>query len=531
MAAMNRRELLAQSLAVGGGVAAGLSEVKSAAPEIIRGNRLKAQWYFGIHVIDDHTARGVPLVELRTVNNIRYYTDSAGYCAIEEPGLMGRQTYFFISAPGYDYPKDGFGYAGVTLDLKPGAAATIRLKRINIAERLYRVTGEGIYGDSIQLGQPVPLREPLLNGKVMGQDSVLAVIYQGRLHWIWGDTARPAYPLGNFRSSGAVSDLPGKGGLNPAVGVNLHYFTDNHGFCRAMCPLPEEPEGVVWLGGLTVVPDHTGTLRMVARYSRRAGLTKLLGHGLAIWDDRTAIFRKYKVYPLAEHWRFPTGHPAIYVDGGIEYRLFNPQFPTLRAIAKLGAIADPQSYEAFTCLYPGTQFQGNKSKLERRADGTLVWGWKHHGTPINSRQELELLTAGLIQPHEAHFQLMDVQSHRPVMIQSGSFFWNDYLKKWIMIGCQEGGTSFLGEIWFAAAAAPTGPWKRAIKIATHPNYSFYNPTQHPFFDQEGGKVIYFEGTYSVTFSGNDHPVPRYDYNQLMYRLNLSDPRLTTTVGI
>ncbi|MBU6411264.1 MAG: hypothetical protein KGR98_12840, partial [Verrucomicrobia bacterium] len=28
-----------------------------------------------------------------------------------------------------------------------------------------------------------------------------------------------------------------------------------------------------------------------------------------------------------------------------------------------------------------------------------------------------------------------------------------------------------------------------------------------------------------TFSGNKHPTPRYDYNQIMYRLDLSDPCL------
>ena len=51
------------------------------------------------------------------------------------------------------------------------------------------------------------------------------------------------------------------------------------------------------------------------------------------------------------------------------------------------------------------------------------------------------------------------------------------------------------------------------------------PTQHPFFDQDGGRVIYFEGTYTNTFSGNPMPTPRYEYNQIMYRLDLSDPRL------
>jgi hypothetical protein len=38
-------------------------------------------------------------------------------------------------------------------------------------------------------------------------------------------------------------------------------------------------------------------------------------------------------------------------------------------------------------------------------------------------------------------------------------------------------------------------------------------------------VIYLEGSYVNTFSGNPHPTPYYEYNQIMYRLDLSDPRL------
>ncbi len=44
---------------------------------------------FVIRVVDEKTERGVPMVELRTTNNIRLYTDSAGVVAFDEPGLMG----------------------------------------------------------------------------------------------------------------------------------------------------------------------------------------------------------------------------------------------------------------------------------------------------------------------------------------------------------------------------------------------------------------------------------------------------------
>ena len=46
-----------------------------------------------------------------------------------------------------------------------------------------------------------------------------------------------------------------------------------------------------------------------------------------------------------------------------------------------------------------------------------------------------------------------------------------------------------------------------------------------FLDRDGGRVIYLEGSYVNTFSGNPHPTPYYEYNQIMYRLDLSDPRL------
>ena len=59
---------------------------------------------------------------------------------------------------------------------------------------------------------------------------------------------------------------------------------------------------------------------------------------------------------------------------------------------------------------------------------------------------------------------------------------------------------------------------------------FDNPTQHPFFDREGGRVIYLEGSYVDTFCGNPHPTPYYEYNQIMYRLDLSDPRLRPPAG-
>ena len=128
--------------------------------------------YFKIQVVDGQTGRGVPLVELRTTNNIRYFTDSNGISAFYEPGLMNREVFFFVESHGYEFPKDGFGFHGTRLKTTPGDSAVVKINRINIAERLYRVTGQGIYRDSVLTGHSVPLKNPVLNGQVTGQDSV-----------------------------------------------------------------------------------------------------------------------------------------------------------------------------------------------------------------------------------------------------------------------------------------------------------------------------------------------------------------------
>jgi hypothetical protein len=178
----------------------------------------EASDYFKIHVIDEQTGRGVPLVELRTVNDLRFFTDSSGVVAFQEPGLMNKTVFFHVSSHGYEFRKDSFGYRGQKLKVVAGEQATLSINRINIAERLYRVTGGGIYRDSVLVGESSPIQHPVLNGLVLGSDSVVNTVYRGKIFWFWGDTNRPSYPLGNFHVPGATSDLPADGGLDPAIG-------------------------------------------------------------------------------------------------------------------------------------------------------------------------------------------------------------------------------------------------------------------------------------------------------------------------
>ena len=128
-----------------------------------------------------------------------------------------------------------------------------------------------------------------------------------------------------------------------------------------------------------------------------------------------------------------------------------------------------------------------------------------------------------IRPANAQFNPADAATlTERVLLHSGSVRWNVHRQKWILIACQMyGKSSLLGEVWYAEANEPTGPFKQAVHIVTHDKQTFYNVCQHPFLDRENGRMIYFEGTYANTFSGNPVATPRYNYNQILYRLDLN----------
>ena len=108
--------------------------------------------YFVVRVTDEATGRGVPLIELKLPNEVRYWTDSAGIAAMREPAFEKHEVFVAVSGHGYEFPKDTFLGRGVNLTLNPGGHADLKVRRAMIAERLYRLTGEGIYRDSSLAG-------------------------------------------------------------------------------------------------------------------------------------------------------------------------------------------------------------------------------------------------------------------------------------------------------------------------------------------------------------------------------------------
>ena len=345
-----------------------------------------------IRVVDSATGRGVPLVELETVHGLRFVTDNAGRVAFCEPGLMGREIFFTVRSHGHSVPKDGFGIAGARVTPNAGKPAEIRIARNIVAERLCRLTGEGLYRDSLLLGHKSPLAESAHPGKVAGQDSIQAAVYRGKVHYFWGDTLRMDYPLGLFRMAGATTDVPDPKDRqsDPAAGIAYDYFTDaKTGFARALMPLPERPEGVIWISGVFVVPDAKGADKLVGHYSRRKGLEKEYEQGLAVFDDAKGIFESAKTLPATEAWRKPNGHPIPFEEDGGRWLLFGSPNPNVRVPATLKDVLDPDKYEAYAC--------------EVDKSGTPTWSWQKARPPTDSKTERRWIAEKKLKPESARF--------------------------------------------------------------------------------------------------------------------------------
>ncbi|MEN9556758.1 MAG: hypothetical protein RLZZ232_3044, partial [Planctomycetota bacterium] len=396
---------------------------------------MRAEDLFEIQVVDRATGRGVPLVELTTVDDVTWVTDSAGYVALREPQLLGQTIFLKVTSPGYAVDRDGFGIAGVRLTLGAGEPHRIELTRLNHAERLYRITGRDRYLDSQRLGKAVPAGVPEEQGRVVGQDSVQTAVYRDRLHWFWGDTNQLTYPLGLFRTAGAVSGLPGAAGMDPGRDPGLRYFVGENGFARAMVEVANR-EGVVWIQGVSVVRDDRGEPRMVCQYSRRRGLSEPLEQGHMVWNDARELFEVLETLPLEETWRQIAGHPVLVEDGGRPYLCFGNPFLVTRVPATLSALQDRESYESWTCVRQTAGREvgaGREEELERDASGRLIWGWKK-GPPVTQRDEQRWLKAGRIRPDELRFFPEDAgRPGQRVLMHAGTVSWNAWRKKWVMI--------------------------------------------------------------------------------------------------
>lgn len=429
---------------------------------------------YKIRLIDGENGWPVPMVALRTHHQTMHVTDNNGVVAIDAPELLGRPVWFDVEGSGYEVPKDTLGVRGVTLTPVRGGSAVVELKRRFPAKRLGRVTGAGLFAESQRLGMEKGWRE----SGVLGCDSVQLARHGSGLYWAWGDTHTFANPIGIFHATGAVTTEKGSLFLKPPVRPAFAYFRDGQGEVKELARMPGE--GPTWLGGMTSLPHRDGKHRLVSATMKARGELEIHETGLVVWNEKKNAFDLLKTL-----WRssrkgekpppYPDGHPARWTaPDGSERLLFGDPFPRLEMPATYEAWSDPSQ-------------------------------WKR------------------IQPQES---VLSLDGKEMVVPHRGSIAWSKHLQKWVAVFTQYAGKpSHLGEIWFATSKQPTGPWRDAVKVASHDGRTLYNPRIHAEVPGLPPNILLFEGTMSTFFANNTKPLPRHDYNQILYRLDLDDPAL------
>lgn len=429
---------------------------------------------YRIEVVDKSNGWPVPLVQLTTTGGQSFFTDNAGVVAFDAPEFMGRETYLAIFSHGYEKPADGFGYRGVRFTPTPGGKFKIEIERKQIAKRLGRLTGAGQFAESQKLGEYADWRE---TGAV-GTDTVRTTAHNGKLYWLWGDTNIPNYPLGIFNTPVATTRLKPLASLKPPVAIQYDYVRNEKGAPRGTIDIPGP--GPVWLSAFVSLPDAQGRNHLVATWAKIPEALKAGEIGLAEWNEETLRFDV-----VSSIWQrgaaapdppkdYPDGHALLWTDAdGKQWVYFNGP-PSLKC---------PATYEA--------------------------WKDRSQWQPVKRRTS---------------FKAAD--GSETVSLASGDIAWSGFRKRWIFIFQQKfGKSSAFGEVWYCEGKSPEGPWGPAVKIATHENYTFYNIQADWQLTDPNEPVMLFEGTYTHTFSSSKVPTPRYDYNQILYRVDLNDPAL------
>jgi hypothetical protein len=395
--------------------------------------------------------------------------------ALDSPELIGRETWFDINGYGYSVKKDGFGISGVRLTPEYGKTIRVEVYRDIIARRVGRLTGAGILAESQKLGEYSQLRET----GIFGCDSIQTAIYRGRLFWIWGDTTIARYPLGIFHSTAATTDIIPFSNLQAPLFLSYKYFTDSADKPRGIAEITGD--GPTWLSGCVTLTDKNGKERLTAVYAKIIPPLEVYEYGLCVWNDDKNSFQHLRTIwnkkknPNLSKLIVPEGHAIKWTDkSGNRWVLFGNPFPTLRCPATFESWQNPETWQKLE----------TSSKL------------------ISAEKKLSI---------EAH---------------SGSIVWSEFRKCWIAIFVQKfGKPSAFGEVWYAESDSPTGQWGEAVKILSHGNYTFYNPYIHEESRTAEKKTLLFEGTFSAMFADKPETVPRYDYNQILYRLDLDNPKL------
>ena len=457
---------------------------------------------FGIHVIDEATGRGVPMVTLETNNRITLVTDSAGWASFDEPGLTGRPVFFAVRSPGYACAENHAGVPGVTLETKAGGSAEVKVMRLGIAERVYRVTGQGIYREATRLGVEVPLPRPNLNGRLVSHGEENVAMFGNRFFWLWNEVQ----DAGSHSIAGigaATSELPNKGGLDLSLGVHFDYLEGGLLF-------KSDGAGRVRMEGLVAVKNAAGEEHLVCHYSRYRADGAREEHGMAEYNEAERAFEPVTSLGEEFSWQCPRGQAVRVKSAEGDHFYFADPFCRSRVSAAYEDLLDPSKYEALSFDVAARSFV-----------------WQKQEPPISHADEQKLLSEKALGADKARLHLRCETDGRDVPVHSSAIAWNVHRGKWITIASEQrpGAAAASGRLWYAEAAAPDGTWTGAHCIVDHEPVGLADPVHLEAWGQDGGKVIFFDVTVE---SGppNSSVVPRYDQNRMMFRLDLTDARLT-----
>ncbi len=503
--------------------------------------------YFGIRIVDRETHEGVPLVQLRTSNYVVNYTDSQGYVAFLESGMMNRDVWFSIMTDGYTFSEGRVCQpstfhpcdSGMKLHTTPGKIVTLYVDRTQLAERVFRLTGQGLYRDSLLLNVPAPIDDASTDTNLItGQDTLMPIKYKGLNYWFFGDTVCAS----DAREEGCNGH-----GLHTVAAVSndqfnqaplLQYLTMN--IEGIQWPKPVTPIGDLkmntWTGAPFVIDVGTPHEIMYAFYFKPYSLSDNPSPdktGLVKWNDEKQEFELLTEWPVHNDLEWmKNGHQVTSfapLDGNDGYIYISGSF-VLTRVPK-NKITDFSAWEAYTPLLSGSNM--NHPIMDPKG-----WGWKKGAPVFQQSDETTLISKGIMSASQARMQVVDSVTNQPIIVDSGVVHWNAYLKKYILLFGN-------AQLYIAMSDNMMGPWNKAVKIVQHDasRSQCYNSTQIAALSDATERYVYIACTYTAMWTNDAPPsdtpnvwstclfgqnahlncapvVPRYEYNNLIYRLDL-----------
>ncbi|EMI18312.1 coagulation factor 5/8 type domain protein [Rhodopirellula maiorica SM1] len=334
------------------------------------------------------------------------------------------------------------------------------------------------------------------------QDDASAKYAACRIHVVDDDSGWPV-PLVELRTTHQVRFVSDNAGV---IAIDDPSLLDREVYFHVMGHGYEIPADGFGFRGVRLTPRRGQTLTVaVHRTAIAKRIGRLTGSGLFAESHK-----------LGDELAWNDGRLETYEAGLCEWNESTSEFQIVRTVWKASDGGPPPSlaeegHPSFWTDAAGTRWLLFGNPLPRIQIAANYEAWKdfENWKTLTPQKTLRTVVDGVeIEPH------------------SGSIAWNPYRQRWVSVFMQRfGKPSAFGTLWYAEADSPMGPWGTAIEILSHDNYTFYNPRLHPELTPAGKPILLFEGTYTAEFANQAVPTPYYDYNQILYRLDLDDPAL------